>query len=180
MPHLIKGGSLAGPPQAARRSERSLFIWKWATDTESPPWPSLRPGWARFSPPAGQIIRAAPMETWPRRFHNSVETSQRASSDSTTLPGYKLHVAGRVNPRPHINMLSGLLMIYTRLHSAAGGGRRGWEAASFGWASAAAPALCGLLGNWHCVKKNWSWINWCRNMFTTLVLGKVELTTSLN
>lgn len=56
--------------------------------------------------------------------------------------------AGRVNPRLHINTLSVLLMIYSRLCSAAGAGRRGWEPACFSRATAATLALCGLLVNW--------------------------------
>lgn len=144
---------MAGPPQAARSSERPALL----SAGEEPLYMemSLRRWGPRRAEPAGLFTnsrtnhpRADLMETWPGPLHNSTQTSPNASERLLTPPGYKLHVPGRVSPRPDINRLSGLLMIYTRLCCAAGGGRRGWENASFSWAAAAALALCGLLVNW--------------------------------
>lgn len=89
MPHLIKGGVVAGPPQAAHSSEHPAPL----SAGEQPLYMemSLRRrgpaelGPARFSQTAGQIIQAALMETWPGWFHNSTQTSQQASSGSAGL-----------------------------------------------------------------------------------------------
>lgn len=69
VPHLIKGGVVAGPPQAAHSSEHPAPL----SAGEQPLYMemSLRRrgpaelGPARFSQTAGQIIQAALMETWP-------------------------------------------------------------------------------------------------------------------
>lgn len=127
IPHLIKGGVVAGPPQATCSSEHPALLsareeplYMEMSPSRSGPSKLSQPG---FSPTAGQIIRAAPMETWPGQYHNSMQASLNASKHLLTLLGYKLRVPARVRPRPDINRLSGLLMIYTRLCCAAEGGR---------------------------------------------------------
>ncbi len=142
MPHLIKGGVMAGPPQAARSSEHPALL----SAAEEPLYMEMSP--RRSGPPSParpashqQQDKSSRLLWWKLGLDDSTTQHRRASKLLLTLLDYKLHVPGRVNPRPHINTLSGLLMIYTRLCCSAGGGRGGWEAARFSWQTAATGSL---------------------------------------